>query len=143
MTHSSSPLTSLPLTHFPRWLSSLPVPQLILPSPETSSSNYPHTSLETASEESASNPYGLGQTRAGTMGLASPVRMAHAPKHQDLWGGEGFSVTSPLAQFLPRSETTFTAKFVSCSRRTSKLPVKKNSETGRKGNQRDPKMMKR
>lgn len=101
MTHSSSPLTSLPLTHFPRWLSSLPVPQLILPSPETSSSNYPHTSLETASEESASNPYGLGQTRAGTMGLASPVRMAHAPKHQDLWGGRGSLSHPPWLSFSP------------------------------------------
>lgn len=89
-TTHSSPLTSLPLTHFPRWLSSLPVP-LILPSPETSSNNYPHTfPQETALKNRLQTRQGLDKQReepgVGIKGLSSRTRMAHSPRLQDSSG---------------------------------------------------------
>lgn len=122
ITHSSS-LTSLPLTHFPRWLFSLPQ---LLPSPETSSSNYPHRSPRQPLKSQLQTHRHLDKRRSKSMGwhqwASLPLRTAPFPEAPRFL--RYYSVTSPLTQFLPRSETRIMANSVSCSGRTSKFPKK-------------------
>lgn len=142
MTHSSS-LTSLPLTHFPRWLSSLPQ---LLPSPETSSSNYPHRSPRQPLKNQLQTHRRLDKQRSKSMGwhqwASLSLRMGPFPEAPRLL--RYFSATSPLTQFLPRSEARIKAKFVSCSGRTSKLPKKRTTrQEERERKEKGTKIMKR
>lgn len=79
----------------------------------------------------------MSNPRAGIKGLSSPRRTAHSLKGSP----RVFLTHPPWLCFSPSQETRIPAKSPSCSMRTSKLPAEKNSETGRKGNKRDPEML--
>lgn len=98
------------------------------------SSNYSPGSPEPASEESASNSRGFGQTAFQTHGLASraslPLGTAHSLKRQD---SSGVSLShAPWFGFSPGRRPGLLLSFVSRSGTTSKFPAKKNSKTRRK-----------
>lgn len=143
MTYAFAPLRSLPLTHFPTWLSSLPAhnSSFLLQEPHllTILSHHRRKPLKNRLHTQSAVNKQRSKPKGCPKGPSSPVRMAHSLKRQDPLG---CSCHLPVRSVSPRSETRVTAKFGSCSRRTSQLPVKKK-ETGRKGNQRNARMRKR